>query len=339
MPSECAERSRGRGRGSGSRGPTASIVDAKSPKPSIVRIAASSNGETKTRFATCAWWCSTLWICARSSSLPSARARSSCTPPTLRMFRRRSTTYAGLRRRRALCFTFAARFARGSRPIATWRSSSRGSRPASRRHHAAASDGKPATCLTRLKRSSSAAATSSPSITRAAPRRRGRRETENRSHRVRRGRRIGVRRGGSTRAGGQEQQRDGRARRVHAVLRRPVIEERPTETVDHAGHRVEREHPAVALRDDRHRVDHRRRVEPDLHEERHDVRDVAVAHVQRGEPQARPERRRQREQQEDQEKHDVPIRCDSVVDEQRSDEQHRDEEVDHRHEHRGERDG
>src|SRR3954468_24461020 len=45
---------------------------------------------------------------------------------------------------------------------------SRAPRPASSRHHAAASAGKPATCLTRLKRSSSAAATSSPSTTSAA---------------------------------------------------------------------------------------------------------------------------------------------------------------------------
>src|SRR5438876_9108376 len=51
--------------------------------------------------------------------------------------------------------------------MATW-SSSFGSMPASCRHQAAASDGNPATCLMRLKRSSSAAATSSPSITRAA---------------------------------------------------------------------------------------------------------------------------------------------------------------------------
>src|SRR5438067_2112374 len=74
MPSECGNVTRSSTSKCLSR-PTASIVDAKSPKPSIVRIAASSNGETKNALATCAWWCSTLWNCARNASCGTESAR------------------------------------------------------------------------------------------------------------------------------------------------------------------------------------------------------------------------------------------------------------------------
>ncbi len=43
--------------------PSASIVLAKSPKPSTESTAASSNGETKKALATWAWWCSTWCSC------------------------------------------------------------------------------------------------------------------------------------------------------------------------------------------------------------------------------------------------------------------------------------
>src|SRR6266566_2173962 len=72
----------------------------------------------------------------------------------------------------------------GSRETATWPTSS-GASPASARHHAAASAGKPAQCLPRLKHSSAAVATRTPSMNerRGSVALKGV-ETENRRHEV-----------------------------------------------------------------------------------------------------------------------------------------------------------
>ncbi len=142
------------------------MVDAKSPKPSTVRIAASSNGDGKNALATWAWWCSTLWNCAPTPA-PSAVSSSPFTSFTFEAFSKRAFRYVQLVPCRRVRIAFAPRFAFGSRPIATW-SRSPAESPASARHQAADSAGNPAQCLTRLKRSSSAAQTSAPSTTSAA---------------------------------------------------------------------------------------------------------------------------------------------------------------------------
>jgi hypothetical protein len=74
--------------------PWQSIDEAKSPKPSSVSTAASSNGETKNALAACARWCSTLWTSARRSSVatPSASATCVLTSRTFVALRKRSIT-------------------------------------------------------------------------------------------------------------------------------------------------------------------------------------------------------------------------------------------------------
>ena len=103
----------------------------------------------------------------RIRSTPSASASAEPTSRICAAFCRRCFRYRADAPWRIVRMSFRPRLARGSRETATW-SRSAGVRPASSRHQRAASAGKPAQCLTRLKRSSSAAATSSPSTTSAA---------------------------------------------------------------------------------------------------------------------------------------------------------------------------
>src|SRR5271163_5212184 len=55
-----------------------------------------------------------------------------------------------------------------------------------------------------------------------------------------------------------------------------VAGEGPAETVDHAGHGIQAVEPAITLRNERTRVGDRGGKHPELHEEGHDVTDVAI---------------------------------------------------------------
>ena len=103
------------------------------------------------------------------------------------------------------------------------------------------------------------------------------------------------------------------------------------------GHRVEAVDRAPALGDERRRIGHRRGEHPELNDERHDVADVAVPHVQRGQPDAdagRGERARAAERRQPDDRgagHDAVPRHEPDQDDEA------DREVDQRRDHRGKR--
>src|SRR6266536_1788630 len=66
---------------------------------------------------------------------------------------------------------------------------------------------------------------------------------------------------------------------------------RSNEEFDQTRHRVQREHPAPAFGSVCGGADHGCGEEPDLHQERDGVADVAVLDVERGEPDTHPKRR------------------------------------------------
>src|SRR4029079_7446389 len=65
------------------------MVEAKSPNPSIERIAACSNGDAKKALATWALWCSTWWSAAATSA-PRAASSSALTSRNRAAVARRS---------------------------------------------------------------------------------------------------------------------------------------------------------------------------------------------------------------------------------------------------------
>src|SRR2546421_53518 len=96
-------------------------------------------------------------------------------------------------------------------------------------------------------------------------------------------------------AGDEEEDRHAARHRDHRPEAVARADERPAEALDDARHRVQPENrvPRLAA----HVGGEDARKEPDLDQERHDVLDVAVRHVERREPEADPERGHEREEE------------------------------------------
>ena len=119
------------------------------------------------------------------------------------------------------------------------------------------------------------------------------------------------------------------SRQAPPVERALAAEDAPAETVDDADHRIEANRQSrhcagmtLALKADR------RDVQAELHDERDDIAEVAVFHVQRGDPQARPEAGQEGEQHEDRQDSDLPAGQEAVPDHQHQQDGEADEEID-----------
>src|SRR5215467_9996673 len=81
------------------------------------------------------------------------------------------------------------------------------------------------------------------------------------------------------------------------VRRMAVARDGPAETINHASHGVKAVKPAPARWHERRRVGNGRGEHPELDEKGHDVADVAIESVKRGEPEANAKSRQEREEQ------------------------------------------
>ena len=141
----------------------------KSPIASIETTAASSKGETKKALALCDRWCSTwwIWLFISPEEISKASANGLADPRARICALSLSITKPGFGRLLMVYTIFSNKWAIGSRENATWSIWSDFT-PASLRQYRIDSEGKPAQCFIRRKRSSSTAATNSPSTYSAA---------------------------------------------------------------------------------------------------------------------------------------------------------------------------
>ena len=119
----------------------------------------------------------------------------------------------------------------------------------------------------------------------------------------------------SARCGGNRRCRArGTARRRQAeqearqVERAFAAQDAPAEAVDHAHHRIEAVPEAPLLRHDGAGEADRRDIKAELHDERDDVAEVAVFHIERRDEQRRAEAREHGQHNEDRQEHDLPAR-------------------------------